>query len=125
MSAIPPSCVLDACGRGRDTSVILGSVKGTSIPECDDSGTGGPGGGCASTGTAVTWLLILLLGAVGVVVAVFGHPVQAIAAAIIVSVLGALVQGRSVARSIADVAQVYVQSLKGTSEHDENGPWST
>lgn len=95
--------------------MILGSVKRTSIPECDRSGAGGPGSGGAGRGPALSWLLILLLGAIGVVVAVFGHPVQAVASAIIVSVLSALAQGRSVARIVAGVARVFVQSLKGPS----------
>ncbi len=46
-------------------------------------------------------LVLTILAAVAVVIAVFGHPVQSIAAALIVIALVSLVQGRSVDRVIA------------------------
>lgn len=50
-----------------------------------------------STGPAPTnpWLIVLLC-VVGVTIAVFGQPVQALAAVVIVAILGALAQGCSI-----------------------------
>ena len=104
--------------------MILDLVKRTSSPACDRPASEGPEvcGPCSRPGSA--WALILLLGVIGVlgvIVAVFGHPVQAVAAAVIVSALSALAQGRSVALTIAGVAQVFMQSLKEANAQDQNG----
>jgi len=53
--------------------------------------------------TPVGALLVMIIGAVALVVAVFGHPTQAIAAAVIASALAALVGGPQVLRSSAEV----------------------
>jgi hypothetical protein len=121
MSAMPLSRGPGSRGHKDPRSVILGSVKRKSSPECDHSGAERPGSGGRSRWACHSWLLIPLLGLIGVAVAVFGHPVQAVAAAIIVSVLGALAQGQSVIRSTASVAQALVQSLKGAGAQDQNG----
>jgi hypothetical protein len=64
--------------------------------------------------TPVGILLVTIISAVAVVVAVFGHPTQAIAAAVIVSALAALVGGPQVLRSSAEALGLLTRFLSST-----------
>ncbi len=59
-------------------------------------------------------LLVTIIGAVAAVVAVFGHPTQAIAAAVIASALAALAGGPQVLRSSAEVLVPLTRFLAST-----------
>lgn len=58
-------------------------------------------------------LLICGLGVIAIIIAVFGQPAQALAAAVIVVALCALAQGRSVTQSTADEVRTILQLLQG------------
>ncbi len=64
--------------------------------------------------TPVGALLVTIIGAIAAVVAVFGHPTQAIAAAVITSALAALAGGRQVLRSSAELLGPITRFLSST-----------
>jgi hypothetical protein len=64
--------------------------------------------------TPVGVLLVMIISAVAVVVAVFGHPTQAIAAAVIAAALAALVGGPQVLGSSAEVLRPLARFLSST-----------
>lgn len=67
-------------------------------------------------------LLIIELGAIAIVIAVFAQPTQAVAAAVIVVALCALAQGRSVARSTVEEVRTFMQLLTGQIAEDRKLP---
>jgi len=111
VSAKPLSHALRLSGHKGREAMILALVKpkasAASTRPLPDSQRRHPAGG-----TARSFLQITILGGTAIAIAVFGRPAQALAAAVIVVALCALIQGRSVTRSVASVVHTLLRALQ-------------
>jgi hypothetical protein len=113
VSARPLCHALRSSGHTVCAAMILALVKpkasaSSTRPLPDNSQRSHPSGG-----TARSFVQVTILGATAIVIAVFGRPTPALAAAVIVVALCALAQGRSVTRSTSSVIQSLLRALQG------------